>query len=58
LKSYGKSRSSTRQPVGSRLALNGGTVVVGAVTEDGDANSTAANPNDDALDAVAVYVFR
>jgi hypothetical protein len=43
---------------GDSVALDGDTVVVGAVTEDGDANSTAANPNDDASDAGAVYVFR
>jgi hypothetical protein len=43
---------------GDSVALDGDTVVVGAVQEDGDANSTAANPNDDASDAGAVYVFR
>lgn len=40
------------------VALDGDTVAVGASGESGDASSTAANPNDNALNAGAVYLFR
>ena len=42
---------------GRSVAISGDTAVVGARHEDGDANSTAANPNDNAEGAGAVYVF-
>ena len=42
---------------GFSIAIDGDTLVVGATHEDGDANSTAASPNDDASSAGAVYVF-
>ncbi|MDH5327194.1 MAG: FG-GAP repeat protein [Gammaproteobacteria bacterium] len=42
---------------GSSVALSGNTLAVGAVGEDGDTNSTAANLNEGANEAGAVYVF-
>ncbi|MDH5376811.1 MAG: FG-GAP repeat protein [Gammaproteobacteria bacterium] len=43
---------------GTSVALSGDTLAVGADFEDGDENSTAANPNDNASGAGAVYVFQ
>jgi len=43
---------------GGSIALEGDTLVVGATGEDGDVNSTANNPNDNAISTGAVYVFR
>ena len=42
---------------GASVAIEGETVVVGADSEDGDAYSTAAIPNDNASAAGAAYVF-
>lgn len=42
---------------GSDIALNGAKLVIGARMEDGDANSTATNPNDNVLDSGAAYVY-
>ena len=42
---------------GFSVAISGNTVAIGAVTEDGDATSTAATPNDNAGNAGAAYVF-
>ena len=44
--------------LGSRVAISGDTVVVGAYHEAGDATSTAAIPNNSAVDAGAAYVFQ
>lgn len=42
---------------GISISLDGDTLVVGAVNEDGDASSTAASPNEGISNAGAVYVF-
>ncbi|MDH5693448.1 MAG: FG-GAP repeat protein, partial [Gammaproteobacteria bacterium] len=42
---------------GTSVALSGDTLVIGAPREDGDAKSTAANPNDKTTDAGAAYIF-
>lgn len=42
---------------GKSVAIDGDTLVVGAPNEDGDANSTATIPNDNAAFAGAAYVF-
>jgi len=42
---------------GRSVAVSGDTVVIGAFSEDGDAASTAASPNDNAENAGAAYVF-
>lgn len=43
---------------GTRVAISGDTVVVGAYSEDGDATSTATIPNNSATDSGAAYVFQ
>lgn len=42
---------------GNSVAISGDTIVVGAYLEDGDASSTAVNPNSNTPYAGAVYVF-
>jgi len=42
---------------GASVCVSGDTLVVGAITEDGDAESTAERPNSNATDAGAAYVF-
>jgi len=42
---------------GRAVAINLGTILSSATTEDGDANSTAASPNDNAQAAGALYVL-
>jgi len=42
---------------GSSVAVSGDTVIVGACSEDGNSLSTLESPNNEALDAGAVYVF-
>ena len=42
---------------GYSVAISGDTVVVGAYYEAGDANSTAATPNENASNAGAAYIF-
>ncbi len=42
---------------GRQVAISGLTAVVGVANEDGDASSTAENPNNNATSAGAVYVF-
>jgi hypothetical protein len=42
---------------GGSVSLSVDTLIVGTVAEYGDATSTATNPNDNARDAGAAYVF-
>ena len=42
---------------GHSVAVSGDTIIVGAFSEDGDASSTDASPNDNANDAGAAYIF-
>lgn len=51
------SNAGTDDSFGYSVAFDGDTLAVGAPLEDGDASSTTVNPNDDALEAGAVYVF-
>ncbi|WP_179959377.1 cadherin-like beta sandwich domain-containing protein [Marinobacter changyiensis] len=51
------SNGGTDDFFGHSVALDGNTLAVGAIQEDGDASSTTGNPNDDASEAGAVYVF-
>ncbi|MDH5693441.1 MAG: FG-GAP repeat protein [Gammaproteobacteria bacterium] len=48
---------TTLDRFGGSVALDGDTLAVGASGEDGDANSTAADPNDNGFNTGAVYVF-
>ncbi|MCX7553686.1 FG-GAP repeat protein [Marinicella sp. S1101] len=43
---------------GAAVAIDGGTIVVGSIYEDGDTNSTAENANNNTTRAGAVYVYR
>jgi hypothetical protein len=43
---------------GAAVAIDGGTIVVGGIYEDGDTNSTAENANNNTTRAGAVYVYR
>jgi len=51
------SNVGTGDAFGIAISLDGDTLVVGAVNEDGDANSTMASPNEGASSSGAVYVF-
>lgn len=42
---------------GDSVAVSGNTIAVGSWGEDGDVNSTASSPNDNAISTGAVYVF-
>ncbi len=43
---------------GRSVAINEGNIIVGSTGEDGDANSTIVTPNDNTIDAGAVYLFK
>ena len=51
------SNVGTNDMFGGAISLDGDTLVVGAVNEDGDASSTMASPNENTSNSGAVYVF-
>lgn len=51
------SNAGSPHEFGYSVAIANDTIVVGAPNEEGDATSTVASPNDDALEAGAAYVF-
>ncbi|MGI9245048.1 MAG: choice-of-anchor D domain-containing protein [Verrucomicrobiales bacterium] len=51
------SNANAHDVIGISVAVDGDSVVVGAIGEDGDGNSTAAAPNENVRNAGAAYVF-
>jgi hypothetical protein len=51
------SNVGTNDMFGGAISLDGDTLIVGAVNEDGDASSTMASPNENTSNSGAVYVF-